>query len=344
VKSDIDRVTSLIFGRWRSQILYAAAELRVFDHLDTSNQRSANQVARQLGLDVSLLYRLMRALAALELLKESDDREFTLTPAGYLLSTNAEDSLLYMALLEEGPEHYALWKHLPAMIRDGRQNAFLREYGKAAFAYADENAHYASVFKQAMSSFSGVQSRLALEALQPHDLSAITTWCDVGGGQGHMLCSLLRSSAHLHGIVFDLPAVVSEHEGQWAEKMGVKNRCRYVAGDMFADVPAADAYSLKMILHDWNDDECVDILKNLRRRVTDKGQVFIVEHIVPSARAPHFSKLYDIHMMCWGSGRERTESEYARLLSAAGWKAVSTLYPENPLMGVVVGARADLNA
>jgi len=137
--------------------------------------------------------------------------------------------------------------------------------------------------------------------------------------------------------------VVSEHEGTWAKAMKVQDRCRYIGGDMFVDVPPANAYSLKMILHDWSDDECVTILKHLRRRATGAGRVFIVEHVVPSMNARHFSKLYDIHMMCWGSGRERTESEYGRLLAAAGWKATTTVYPENAQMGVVVGVRGDLN-
>lgn len=340
---NVEHVTSLIFGRWRSQILYAAAELRLFDRLDDSRQRSAAEIAAEGALNSTLLYRLMRALGALGLVEESDVGKFTLTPAGCLLRSNAEDSLLYMALLEEGPEHYALWKHLPAMVRDGRQNAFLREYGKPAFEYAGENSRYADIFNQAMSSFSGVQTRLALEALRDAHLSGINTWCDVGGGQGHMLCSLLLQHPKLQGIVFDLPGVVSQKESRWAVKLGVADRCQYIGGDMFSDVPAADAYSLKMILHDWSDEECVRILKNLRRRVTGPGRLFIVEHVVPSAADPHFSKLYDIHMMCWGSGRERTAAEYSGLLQAAGWQFVTTLYPEQPLMGVIAGGCAELN-
>jgi DNA-binding MarR family transcriptional regulator len=343
VNTNTDHVTSLIFGRWRSQILYSAAELRIFDRLDESRHRSAAEVAEEAVLDSSLLYRLMRALGAMGLVEESADKRFRLTPSGGLLQSRAEGSLLYMALLEEGPEHYALWKHLPEMVRDGRQNAFPREYGKPAFEYASENERYASIFNQAMSSFSGVQTGLAVEALRKFDLSNVRTWCDVGGGQGHMLCSLLQQNSHLQGIVLDLPSVVSQQERGWASKLGVANRCQYVGGDMFADVPPADAYSLKMILHDWSDEECVRILRNLRRRVSGPGRVFIVEHIVPSAADPHFSKLYDIHMMCWGSGRERTEAEYAGLLEASGWKPITILYPQRPLMGVVVGGCAELN-
>jgi hypothetical protein len=102
--------------------------------------------------------------------------------------------------------------------------------------------------------------------------------------------------------------------------MGVEDRCTYVAGNMFDDVPTADGYIMKMILHDWFDDECVKILSNIYRRVSNGGTVFIAEHIVPGPEKPHFSKLFDIHMMCVASGRERTAEEYADLLKRAGWK------------------------
>lgn len=92
-----------------------------------------------------------------------------------------------------------------------------------------------------------------------------------------------------------------------------------------------------MILHDWNDAECVEILSNLRRAARDRARVLIIEHVVPAHDVAHFSKLFDIHMMCWGTGQERTEAQYGRLLETAGWKPVGFHYPSNRLMGVVEG-------
>jgi len=124
----------------------------------------------------------------------------------------------------------------------------------------------------------------------------------------------------------------------WARKLGVEDRCTYVSGDMFKKVPSADVYSLKMILHDWSDQECIEILANLRSTTPSRyGKVFIIEHVVPGPNEPHFSKLFDIHMMCWGAGRERTEGEYARLLEAAGWKYHRTWYPNDRTIGIVEG-------
>ena len=103
---------------------------------------------------------------------------------------------------------------------------------------------------------------------------------------------------------------------------------------MFEAVPKADAYSLKMILHDWNDAECVKILSNIRKAAAGPARVFIVEHVVPEHNVPHFSKLFDIHMMCWGTGQERTEAQYIFLLERAGWVPAGSYYPANRQMGV----------
>lgn len=240
-------------------------------------------------------------------------------------------------LLEEGEEHYALWKHLPSMITDGKQNAFLREYGKKLFEYRDSNASFREVFNQAMSSYSSIQTVWILEALDRYDFSKIQQVCDVGGGQGHLLCSLLMKYSHLRGSVLELDTVIKNKELLWGKKMGLEGRCTYVSGDMFDDVPRADAYIMKMILHDWSDDECVKILSNIYRRVSNGGTVFIAEHMVPGPEKPHFSKLFDIHMMCVASGRERTAEEYGDLLKRAGWKYTKTLHSHFGLMGVAEG-------
>jgi hypothetical protein len=242
-----------------------------------------------------------------------------------------------MARLEEGPQHYALWKYLPAMVRDGKQNAFIREFGCMAFDHARVNSDYGERFKQAMTSYSAVQSSLVLEAMRGYDFSRIRAFCDVAGGYGHLMCALLLANPGLHGIVLDLPEVVDDVHELWATKLGLHQRCQYVAGDMFKAVPKADAYSLKMILHDWNDADCIKVLSNIRQAAAGRARVFIVEHIVPEPDVPHFSKLFDIHMMCWGTGQERTESQYVSLLARAGWAAAGSYYPANRQMGIVTG-------
>jgi O-methyltransferase domain/Dimerisation domain len=338
--TSVDQVVDLIFGRWRSQILYAGTALGVFDRLSSDLDTTAPALAAAVGADPAMLYRLLRALAAIGLLTENDARAFRLTEAGTLLRADHPQSLRAMALLEEGPEHYAIWKHLVAMLRSCRQNGFLREFGAMAFDHARADPAYGAIFDQAMSSYSAVQTETVLAALAGIDLSGVRTLCDVAGGHGHLACGLLRAYPHLRAIVLDLPEVVSEGDRLWAPKLGLADRCCYSSGDMFREVPPADAYMLKMILHDWNDEECIRILTNLRRSVIGQGQVFIAEHVVPGPAEPHFAKLFDIHMMCWGSGRERTSAEYAGLLSASGWRYADTRRPSEGTVSVVAGIPA----
>ena len=156
MKTASEEVTDMIFlSKWSSQTLCAGAELGVFDCLSRDATRNASDVAAETGLDPTLLYRLLRALASLGLLNETSGRHFNLTERGAVLRTDAPESLRYMAMLEGGPEHWAIWKHVPAMVRDGRQNAFMREFGKMAFDHARANPDgYGAVFGRAMSGFS----------------------------------------------------------------------------------------------------------------------------------------------------------------------------------------------
>jgi len=338
------KVIDLIFGRKRSQMLYVGVTLGVFDAL-AHGPRSAASVASVLDVDADLLYRLMRVLGSLELLHEDDIQTFSLTPMGALLCTDHPHTLRGVALWEEGPESYALWKHLPALITEGQQNAFVREFGQPAFAYMAQHPSVGAIFNEAMSSYSSIDTRLVLEALEPYDFSGIAHLCHVGGGHGHTLCSLLGKYPALIGTVLELPPVIAKPELLWAAKMGVGERCAYVSGDMFREVPPADAYMVKRVLHDWNDAECHQILSTIHRAAPQHGRVWIIERIVPGPDTPHVAnlfdaKLFDILMIMVSSGRERTLEEYTGLLEGAGWTYRQTCYPASKMLGVVEGVKA----
>lgn len=333
------KTLELIFGRWRSQILYTGVRLGVFDAL-AKGPKTAAEAATDLKLDSGALYRLMRALSCIGLLSEDAKHSFNTTAMGEVLRSDHPHSLRPMTLLEEGPEHYAAWKHLPALIQSGEQDGFCREFGQPAFAYAQVNPDYGHVFNDAMTSFSGLDNMMLLEALQNYDFHGISTLCDVGGGQGYALCNLLALHRDLQGIVLELQNVIADPSTLWAGKLGVADRCSYVAGDMFERVPAADAYLIKRVLHDWNDAECHQIMSTMHRAAGNGARLLIVEQVVPGAETPHFSKLFDVHMMIWGTGRERTAEQYAALLSDAGWTYRKTWYPASRMLGVVEAVKS----
>jgi O-methyltransferase/methyltransferase family protein len=333
--SDYEKVVDVIFGRWKSQILYAGVKLGVFD-IVSSEPMSHVKIAKELDLDPALSYRLLRALASIGLLREDNDCRFSITSMGKLLRSDDPQTLRGVALLEEGPEHYAIWKHLTAMVKDGKQDGFVREFGQRIFDYAAHHPSYAEVFNQAMSSYSASQTRWVLEALDGYDFSKIQHICDVGGGHGHLICSLLLRHPHITGTVLEMKQVIQDKTLLWANKMGIAaDRCSYVNGDMFNEVPSADTYFMKMILHDWDDKECLKVLSNIQRAAPTHARLFIAEHVVPGPETPHFSKLFDIHMLCALTGKERTEEEYLALLKQAGFKHVRTHFPPSRIMGVI---------
>ncbi len=187
MKTAAEEVTDMIFlSKWSSQTLCAGAELGVFDCLSRDGTRTAGDIAAETGLDPALLYRLLRALASLGPLHERLGRHFNLTERGAVLRTDAPGSLRYMAMLEGGPEHWAIWNYVPAMVRDGRQNAFMREYGEMAFAHARANPDgYGAVFGRAMSGFSAIQSAWALVSGQGVSQQILTD--DFQGMKGEWL-------------------------------------------------------------------------------------------------------------------------------------------------------------
>jgi hypothetical protein len=336
--SDFEKAADIILGRWKSQILYAGTKLEFFDSVSTT-PKSASQIASDLSLDPSLSYRLLRALASMGFLNEEEGQNFSITAMGELVRKDHPQTLRGVILLEEGPEHYAIWKHLAAMVKDGKQDAFVREFGLRIFDYLPKNPDYAEVFNYAMSSYSATHTKWVLEALKSYDFTKIRSLCDIGGGHGYLICNLLKEHPHLNGTVLELESTIKNKELLWAEKMGVADRCKYLAGDMFREIPSSDAYIMKMILHDWSDDECVKILSNIQKASPAGGRVLVIEHVVPSPETPHFSKLFDIHMMCALTGRERTEKEYAALMEKAGLQYLQTHYPSSKTIGVVEGIK-----
>ena len=330
-----DAVMDLVFGRWRSQILYAGVELGIFEAL-ADGPRTAREVADELELDPDNTYRLLRALGALGLLDEGPDGSFEITGRGELLTEDHPRSLRGVALLEESPEHYALWTYLPEFIRTGEQGAFEDVHGHRLFEYPEEDPDYSRIFDAAMTSYSRIETAAVLEALDEAHLDDVEHLCDVAGGHGFLLSHLLEAHPGLTGEVLELPKVVRE-AGDLPEEVGVADRMTFTAGDMFEAVPEADAYLMKHILHDWDDGECVEILESLREAAPEGAPVFVAEHVVPGPDTPHFAKLFDIHMLVATTGRERTVGDYGELFGRAGMELAGHHTAEGRPMSVVEG-------
>ncbi len=313
-------------------------KLNVFEVLGR-DPKSIDELNTKLALNGSMLYRLLRALASMGTLSEHPNRRFSTTEAGETLRSEHPQSLRGVVLLREGPEHYLVWQQLGPIVKDGIQNGFVRAFGLPAFEYALAKPDYAQSFDDGMTSYSTLQTAWVLEALESIDFGK-GHMCDIGGGQGHLLCSLLSKYPHLTGIVLERAGLHASEQNLWATNLNVQDRHSFVQGDMFVSVPVADIYLLKMVLHNWNDAECVLILETIRNNARPGARVFIAENVIPDIHTPHFAKLFDIHMMCWGAGRERTEAEFSSLFNLAGWNFAKCWRPVSGDIAVIEGRLA----
>jgi len=200
--------------------------------------------------------------------------------------------------------------------------AFDNFFGVDIWKYFEQNPEDGAVFNNSMS---GVTKAINEEIRSLYDFSSFGTVVDVGGGHGALITSILQANPKVKGILFDAPPVI---EGARAniEAAGLADRCETVAGDFFKSVPTGgDAYFMKWIIHDWNDDRAITILRNIRNQMQPNGKVIIVDAVVPENNEPDFSKFFDLNMMVMTGGKERTEKEFAQLLSAAGFKLLRVI-------------------
>jgi O-methyltransferase len=197
------------------------------------------------------------------------------------------------------------------------------------FEYLAREPELATIFNDAMSGLSDIAIAAALEA---YDFGGIDLLVDVAGGHGAVLCAILASYPQMRGVLFDLPHVVSG-AGPRVEAAGVQDRLRAEHGDFFKAVPAGgDAYVMKHIIHDWDDERALAILKNIRTAMGDKrGRVILLESVLPAGNTPAFGKVVDLEMLVMPGGRERTEQEFRALFARARFELVRIVPTASPL-------------
>lgn len=325
-----DQMARMITGYWVSQMIHVAAKLGIADRL-ADVPRPAEELARVTGTDARSLYRLLRALASVGIFSEDGEGRFHLTPLAECLREGVPGSQHAMAVMM-GEEHYRCWGDLLESVRTGR-TAFDRLYGQPIFAYLGEQPEQARIFDAAMTAIHGRETQATLDAF---DFSGIGVLADVGGGNGTNLIGILGRYLGMKGILFDLPHVV-ERAGATVEAAGLADRCEVVGGDFFDAVPSgADAYFLRHIVHDWDDERAGAILNAIRRAMPAGSRLLVVEYVLPPGDAPSFGKLLDLTMLLLPGGVERTEQEFRRLYELAGFR-LTRVVPTDGDLSVVEG-------
>lgn len=300
---------AMVTGYRLSATLNVAADLGLSDLL-AAGSRTAEGLARATGADPDTLYRLMHALATVGVYEERPDGSFANTELGEGLRSDVPDSIRPLARTLNSPELWAAWGHLGHSVRTG-ENAFRAVHGVDAWTHRQSAPEENAIFNQTMTMQTSVIATAVAEAC---DFTGLSTVVDVGGGQGILLEAVLARHPHLSGTVFDQAHVVASQPSSSA----FAPRWSAVGGSFFEEVPAADAYLLKSILHDWPDQECVDILETCRRSLRPSGIVLVVETVLGRPGFETEAAFSDINMLVMPGGRERTEQQYAVLFEAAG--------------------------
>jgi hypothetical protein len=306
----------LIAGAWRSQAICVAAELGIADLLK-DGPRSTAEIARAANGSEDAMYRLLRALASLGLCSSLSERRFSLTPLGAYLRSDASVSLRDYARFVGHDLTRRPWGNLAHSIRTGTPAAD-HVFGMGLFDYVAKHPDVGAVLNDAMTAVTTAESAAVVEA---YDFSGIDTLVDVGGGHG-LLLALADGATSL------------------LRREGLENRCAVMSGDFFESVPAGgDAYIMKRVIHDWDDERARRILRNCHRVMRARTRLLVVEHVVSAGDDPDISKLFDLQMLVLtAGGRERTQMEFRELYEEARFDLTRVVATKNPVH-VIEGVR-----
>jgi SAM-dependent methyltransferase len=304
-------VEHLMDGYLSTQLLHVAAQLNLADAL-AAGPRSSTELAAETGTHPPALHRVLRGLVVDGVLGEDEAGRFILTDAGRYLQSSRADSM-HGAVIARGQMYYAAAGALLDTVRRGGA-AFRHANGVDFFTALTAHPERVAAFQASMT----VRSQQEAAALVETDaFDGADHIVDVGGGHGILLMTLLAAHPHRRGTLFDRPDVIAGARVVLAAPAAaaVAVRCAVVAGDFFGELPAGgDLYLLSRVIHDWDDDAAVRILKSCRKAMTDDGRLILAEAVLPRrARDLPAAIRMDLHMLTLVDGKERTEEEFEQL-------------------------------
>jgi hypothetical protein len=325
----------LVGGCFISQAVYVAAKLGVAD-LVADGPKTAAYLAEKTNTDERSLYRILRALASVGAFAENGEKTFSNTPMTETLRSDHPGSTRDMTIWLGEEPHWRVYGEMLYSVKTGKP-AWDKVLREPVFPYLFEtNKQLGEIFNRAMTSFSHQSIHGVLAA---YNFSNVKTVADIAGGYGHLLAAVLQKYPQANGVLFDLPQVLAGAP-RMLDLHGVKDRVELVEGDFFTGVPVtADVYILKHIIHDWYEDKCQQILRNIRDVMPEDGKILIVEAVIPEGNGPHMGKIIDLEMLVSPGGVERTADEFKRLLEDSGLKLNRIIETPSP-MSIVEAVKA----
>jgi len=323
------QMLNMITGFWTSCCIYNATRLNIADLLATG-PKSVEQLAKASGSHAPSLYRLLRALASSGIFNENEKGDFSNTPLSETLRDDVPGSMKAMAKAQLG-DHFKAWGNLQYSFKTGNI-AFDHAHDMTVWEYYEKHPDDGLNFMKAMT---GLSATAIAQVVPAYDFSQFKSIVDVGGGNGALLMAVLDAAPHARGVVFDQDYVVKETQKELIMK-DFAARCNVEAGSFFDHVPeGADAYLMKMILHDWNDIQCITILTSCSNAMRKDSKLLIIESVIPAGNDPHPGKYLDINMLAMTGGKERTEKEFCELFSYAGLKLSKVIHTHSPMSSIL---------
>jgi hypothetical protein len=321
----VEMTMQLATGYIASSCMNAVTRLKIADLL-AQGPKSVADLASVASVNEDILYRVLRALASVGVFVEPEPRVFANSSFSEVLRTDAPGSMWPMILWMCDPFHFDVYRDIMPTLKDGKPG-IEHVFKKPAFDVIFSNEELAQVFNNAMTTFSALVIPAVLEA---YDFGDIGTLADVAGGHGFVLTAILKKYPKMKGILFDLDHVV-EGARQRINEMKLADRVELAPGDFFQSVPPADSYVMKHIIHDWDDEKAVTILKNCAMHLKPGGKVILIEAVLSPGNEPNMGKWIDIEMFMMPGGRERTEEEFRDLFTRAGMKPSRVVPTKSPL-------------
>jgi hypothetical protein len=314
------RLLEIAGSSWMTQAVFAAAELRIADHL-AGGPKAAAELAALTETQELALNQLLRGLCALDVCEERSDGTFSITPMGAVLAEDAPYSVRAW-VRHWGGSLWGPWGRLPDVVRTGESGRALAS-GTHDFEHLSSDPEVAANFNRAMVELTRVS---ATSIVETHDFSRYARVVDVGGGYGELVATILIAHPTVRGVLFDMPHAI-DHAADHLRAKGVLDRCELVAGSFFESLPTgADAYVLKSVLHDWNDERCTAILATCRAAMTPPATLLVVERVMPDrmvASEEHAALARtDLNMLVALAARERTESGWRAILAGSGFEVI----------------------
>jgi hypothetical protein len=320
-------------GAMLAQALGVAAELKIADTIG-DGEKHVDELAASTGTHARSLFRVLRSLASLGVFSEKSTGVFVNTPTSHTLRADALGSMRDTVLFMAAPWHHNVFANMLHSVKTG-ESAWGETHGMQVFEWFGQHPEESELFNRCMTELSTGAAPPIVEA---YDFSGIKTLADIAGGHGYLLSQILKANPDLRGILFDQEHVIAGARSL-LEREGVADRVQTASGDFFKEVPAADAYIMKHIIHDWSDELSMQIMKTIHSAMIGNGKLLLAEMVVPEGNEPHSSKILDLEMLVSPGGIERTESEYAELFQASGFR-LNRVVPTRSPFSVIEGVKA----